>query len=370
MRMPLLRTLIAGVITLTTFSYTAPFTAAISLTTTPPPKAQPDMSPARLFDQGMAALSRKEYGPAEESFQKSLALDPNFTGSLLALAEIAMNKNSSRDEAWQYLQRALSASPESSQVHTAIGRLYHAEGKFEQAESALIKAVELDPQNFAANLDLGTFYMQLHKVQQALEPLKQAVSSNPKHGGARFAYGSALSQDGKENEALVELEEAAKLVPDNPMPYQAMGLLYARKSDFTKANAMFDKALAINPNLVPALMHKGEVFLSLNQPEQAIPLFQKVLKIDSSNAIALLKRGLAQEMMKSWNEAFDSINQAITLNPALAKIADVHYHLGLIHKARGEQDKAIASLTKASELDENHQQAKLALHQLQQSQKQ
>ncbi len=111
---------------------------------------------ARLYYAiGQANLIRNDIEKAKENFEKSVSLNQNLIGALMAL-----------------------------------GSLYYQEGAFKKAIGHFARVVRLDPSNDKAFFNLGVCHQELEEYENALNFYKKAIELNPKD--VKSYYNSSL----------------------------------------------------------------------------------------------------------------------------------------------------------------------------------
>lgn len=376
--MPLIRTTsLLGFLLLLFLAGEGPVLGSTIGLSSPVPAAQVDSPAAR----GFSALEKGDLTAAEQAFQAGLAENPQDPQYLLGLADVALRLNQER-KVEDFLQRALQAAPESSQVQTAWGRYHYSRQRYAEAEESLNKAIELDPAAVAPLVDLGTLYVKgLKQPEKAVPLYRAALSLAPYHAGAHFALGTTLAALGENRDAIGELKEAARLSPDNPLPHQALGGVFVADKLYSQALSAYDTALQINPRMVDVLMSRGDLLAALGDNEKALMDYQRVREIAPKFPQVLVKIGMLYQQLKKYPEAKNTYLDAIELDDKIALAynnlaylatetgedldnalvwANVAVELapeaetfqdtlGWVHRARGETEQALAVLKKTAQ---------------------
>lgn len=173
-----------------------------------------------------------------------------------------------------------------------------------------------------------------------------------------YLYASiGLFGEGKEQEALTLLERA---LPDlegiEPNGYSMIlaqiGDIYSARKDMVRAYSYYDKALEANPNNTAVLNNYAYFLAEAGEDlERAERMAARGVKIDASNANLL--DTYAWIFYKRGNYSLASLYQVKAIDTAGAEASAVMYdHMGDIHLALGERDKALSTWRKALELYE------------------
>jgi MoaA/NifB/PqqE/SkfB family radical SAM enzyme/Tfp pilus assembly protein PilF len=133
------------------------------------------------------------------------------------------------------------------------------------------------------------------------------------------------------------------------------GKFYLKQGDFNLAKEEFKKAIEINPNHDIAHFEMGNTALRMKDDLGAEEEYKKALDLNSHLFYATLELGkLYHYRMKRTDLAIAEFNHAIFECP---QHWEAHYELGIIYKEKGEFDKAIKSLRKASDANQESERA-------------
>lgn len=163
------------------------------------------------------------------TFEKAIAIDPNFAGAFAGLAE-SLEWASSLDDSRrsEYLRRAKEAAG---------------------------KALALDPENALAHLTLGNIYKSHDwDLRRAESYLRRAVELNPRSTGTQTDYADILTALGRYPEAIATLERVQLFEATSPRPVGHIALLKARLGDSQGARAAARLALDRDPRYRHALL--------------------------------------------------------------------------------------------------------------------
>ncbi len=358
-----------------------PLTARCATDAAAAPSARPDAAaitgPERT---GVTLLQKNDLAGAEAAFKEALAASPNKPGPLLGLAEIAIRRDQpAQARAW--LEQAQSIAPQNAFVRADFGRVYAMTGEYERAEASFKEAIGLDARSVAAHLGLGDLYVgPLKRPADAIAEYQFIIKQRPDFAAAYVGLGRAHAELKNIDEAVRDFRTAAGLARNNPAPYHALGRLYAQQKHFDEAIAAFDLALRINSRFLPALSDRATVFAQMGRDKQAIADFETLVKANPADAVTRLRLGLlyhrvgrkaeakamlleavkekpdlslaynllawmAAESKTDLDNALVWANRAVELGPDEPGFQDT---LGWVHRARGENDLAIAALSKAA----------------------
>ena len=238
----------------------------------------------------------------------------------------------------------------------------------------------------------------LHETsdERAGDFLKQFLASYPAATDVRVAYARLLAAQKAYLQAREEFHLAMKNKPDDAeIPY-AIGLLSLQVEDYADADTQFKRVIELKPgDANPVFFNLGSVSEARKSPAEAIEWYGKVtsgdyfvtaqLKIagiiakrdgmpagrkflqdaQASQADApetriqlILAEAQLLRDAKAFNEAFDSLSDAISKNP---DIADLLYDRAMVAEKIAKFDVLEADLRKVIELRPDHAHAYNAL---------
>lgn len=170
---------------------------------------------------------------------------PAATKSTFQKAEEAVAKKK-LDQAIDLLKQVVATDNNDFQAWTALGSIYYAEQKFDDAETAYLKAIEVHPISPRAYINLGRMRSTQKKFEEAVEPLTKAVELQPTSGDANLLLGECYLQLRKGSKAIPYLNDAAN--NGRPEAHLRLGWLYNAAGMKDKAAIEYEEYLKKNPN--------------------------------------------------------------------------------------------------------------------------
>lgn len=295
-----------------------------------------------LYDQGLAALEKKQFDVADRLFKDAARSDPTSPLPLLGLAEIArINKKDA--EAEKLVRKALELAPGSPDSQLAIGRLFYVKKNYLEAESSFLKAIALAPAMLAPLLDLAELDMNaLNKPGKAADLFRQVISLKPDHAGAYFGLGNAYFALKNYPEAILSLNKASSLAADNPMPKIVLSQVYSARGDNTAAILALKDAARLAPKMPDIPLKLGMLYQQAQQWSEAYAAYETTLKLTDKSALAYNNLAwMAADRKERLDEALRWANKAIELAPNEPGFKDT---LAWVKRARGDGNGALAVL--------------------------
>jgi len=150
---------------------------------------------------------------AEALYRQVLHADENHVAANNLLGLLCLQSGRS-EEAVQYIEKALSISPDDAQAHSNLGIAYRNLNQLQQAAEHFHKSIKLAPKNPGPFNNLGGVYMVLGHYKGAAMCFKQALAIQPGLADVHFNLGNALLQLQEYDEAIRNLEHCLVLRPD------------------------------------------------------------------------------------------------------------------------------------------------------------
>ena len=299
---------------------------------------QPDKSESHLeaaFKSGLQPLKyhlikgtihakRGDKESAYTEISKSLALDP-FSPDAILLHSSLLLSDGLHAKAMEGIERVIREHPENEPAYHLRSRAHLFKGTLELARADLAKLVTLSPTNIQYRLSLAALLTRMDEPQSAEQALRKAVTDLPESIPAKLALISHLSDDSREQEALTLLDA---YIADNPEP--ALKLAQA------------------------------ELLSNTGQTERASEIYKTVGQSDSIPARLAAQNKLAQIAIqdKRIDDSLSLVNAVLETNP---NDPEALLNKGLIQLWKGENNSAIADLSKVLQIDPNSQPALLML---------
>lgn len=178
---------------------------------------------------------------AIEALERAMELHPN-DYYLNYIVAIAHWDSPGFGRAQEYFERSLALKPNYPEPHRWLGRVFQALGKPDVAETHYRKAVELGPDFAHIHRYLGSFYMQRGRFDEAREQWQTTIRLKPDMWIYKYYLGFTERLAGNTSTALRLLENCVKNEPE-PEYYLGLGFAYEKVGEMSKMQEAFQKAL-------------------------------------------------------------------------------------------------------------------------------
>lgn len=332
---------------------------------------------------------------AESLLREALAVDPDFAKAHAAmcrkhLAGYTLSRDATRfGAAEQACLRALEIDGGAAEVHAALGSLYVASGKYENALHEFESALE-DNSNVADTyIGLARTYIALNRNEEAEENLRLAIESDVSYWASFNAMGNFLFGQGRFEEAAEFYQMYVNRADNDAAALSNLGAAYYLAGEFRKAAEAWEDAIEIRPGR-SVYSNTGTMYFYLGDFDQAADRyamaanfapndyivwgnladayyfgekFNQVADVTYKRALELAERQLSvnpndAEAMSSaayYNSRLGNHDKAMELDAiARDKAPDtmyVYYNSALIYAKIGDADTTLSALERAVELD-------------------
>lgn len=325
-------------------------------------------------------------------YEAALTIDPDYAaahaGKCQAYVRLYPVTDDSRHiaSAEASCAQALELNPNLDVIHTALGDLYAATGRYAEAEQAFLAALKVDPNSVASLLGLGNIYTLQRKPEEAERRFEQAIGLHPGDWSAYNALGFFYYRSGRYAEAARQYEHVLALDPDNMLVLSNLAAAYMLDGDFEAALPALQRVIEISPRK-SAYTNLGMMYYYLDRPEDAIEAQRKAVELAPNDHLAwsnlgdaLWMAGAGAEARAAFETAERLVVAALGVNPNdpaslmdLAWIAAMleqptkartligralelapddpyaHYYAGLIRLRAGETAAALSAFEAALE---------------------
>ena len=136
------------------------------------------------FVAGSVFEREKKYEPAEESFNKILALDPHNGMTLNYLGYMLADRGVRLEDALSYIKKAVELDPANGAYLDSLGWAYFKLGKYDLAEQHLLRASQRSESDPTINEHLADLYQKTGRLKLAATHWERSISEWNKTIGA------------------------------------------------------------------------------------------------------------------------------------------------------------------------------------------
>jgi tetratricopeptide (TPR) repeat protein len=229
-----------------------------------------------------------------------------------------------------------------------IGRGLGLVGEWDLAAEAYRQAVNADEENAEALAWLGEAEQQLGRDGRA--ELNKALSLDYRNPIVHSLSGLYWLRQGQPGIALAEYKLAAIYDPNNPAWQLSIGEAYALNGDLQAALGSYFRATEIAPDNATTwqLLAAFSAQYNMQVEEIGLPAAQTAVELSDEDPLALDMLGWTLALLERYDEAQDTLEHALSLDPELAQ---GHLHLGIVSMQIDDWEVAREHLQRAQELE-------------------
>ena len=275
---------------------------------------------------GQIRLSQSDNEAAAKELQAALALEPANGGALKALGDVygAMRRY---EEAEATYRKAIELRPSDPAAYNYLGRFYFNRERLPNAELSFRREIELTPDAYLAHSNLGAIYLQMGRYSEALEQLEKSVSIAPSARGYTN-LGAAYYYLKRYQDAVAPYRRAVEIAPKNSTYWGNLADAYRWIPDLRdQAPAAFRHAIELleqeiqvdlrNPRLRARL---AMYYASIGERPRALAEIAEALKLDSSQAYVQYRAALVYEQLGDRDRALKALDLALKARQPMADI--------------------------------------------------
>jgi len=136
--------------------------------------------------------------------------------------------------------------------------------------------------------------------------------------------GIALYLEKNYSESIVYLEQAVNEKPDSPVANHLLGLSNFELGNYQLSADYLEKAKELDPNIKEIKLDLGNSYIQLNRYSDAEIELGEYIANNPQSGIGYYYLGYAQLLNSNYEEAIQSLDRAISLNPEL-KLQSLYY---------------------------------------------
>jgi len=307
--------------------------------------------------KGLAHQGLDELEQAEKLYKESRALNPEHSGSLIALAQLAI-KRAKYDEAITIINQVLEKEPNNTRALLIRGELARQKQNFDQAEKDFSKIISIQSDHMQARLVRATIRLAKRELESAAEDLEVVEKKYPNSPAAQYLR-ALLAFEKKDYDKATELLQL--LLSHNPDHVQSQwlyGMTSYAKGDLETAGKYLAGVVAAMPENLQAIKLLAATRMKLKQPKAAVEVLQEALKKHADDPQLLALLGSAYLHSGEQEKGSEILSKAIAIEPDLAILRT---ELAMSLLAQGETENAIAELKSAVDLGQGVIQADILL---------
>ena len=197
--------------------------------------------------------------------------------------------------------------------------------------------MDLDPDHDGAWSALGFVYEAQNKLDDAVAVYKEALKANPDNAAFVERLGDLLVKLGRYGEAQSEIESLVDSLPRDPRVWLKLGAIHYEQKQYDKAVAAFRQAVSLEPGNMRTRYYLATALMDSGKDDEARSELEKILKADPRSVDARVQLGFLYGRAKRYDEAVATLQEAVNLEP---KRPELFLYLGTALQRASQYDRA------------------------------
>jgi predicted O-linked N-acetylglucosamine transferase (SPINDLY family) len=269
-----------------------------------------EANPFAHYNLGMVYQALRNFGEAIVSYDKALALNPDFIDAHNNRGN-ALKDLGRYEESLLSYEKALALKPDYFLVYSNRGNVLIELDRLEEALEDFTRALSLNPRFVDAYSNRANVFLKLERLIEALNDSETAIALNPSHAEAYNNRGNAFSDLNRLDEALASYDKALALKPDYAEAYNNRGNALSDLNRLDEALASYDKALELKPDYAKAYNNRGNALSDLNRLDEALASFDKALALKPDYEFLAGKRLNFRMKLCQWTDFPEEIEALV-----------------------------------------------------------
>ena len=212
--------------------------------------------------------------------------------------------------------------------------------KFPEAQAAFDCAIRSDSASVRAWIGRGQVALLTRRGPDAVSAFKRAVALDPRSEVGWLGLARSDKLLSLNREAIDAYQHAIALAPDDGMPDYELASIYQDANQLDLALPLIEKACARLPAHGWAWFTFGEIAARVGQDSLADFAYRHVIAIKPQFAPAYVERAALLTKYGRADEAIQSLEQALAMDPNDPKLDVARLNLGVLYAARGRDAAA------------------------------
>src|SRR6266542_4142604 len=285
-------------------------------------------------------LAIGRFADAKKEALKVLEQVPDSGDAIVALTEAARNK-----EDIQVAEEQLERYPQKDNVsfHLASANLLLNNGNLTAAENSLRQALTADPNSSAAHTAMGDLYLLKKDQKQAGEEFKKAAELAPVRSMERLKYAAFMSAAGDPAETRRISTEMTRQAPDYLPGWTLLAELAFKDKKYDEALSLLENVFSRDPEYIDGHRLESDVLLAKGDTKKAVEVLERLDQTYPNFPLIKYQLALAYLKNNNPNQAKVALDQAISSNP---NYAEALLLLAEINLTTGHSDMVIEPMTR------------------------
>jgi len=297
---------------------------------------------------GGAYQLRGDLDQAQRALEISVGLNPRSPQAEERLAHVLSLGGGHAADAEEAYEKSLALAPDYAPALNGLAELLVKQGKAKQASARIDKQIAKNPKAYQLQVVKAEFCIAQKDWPCAERSYQQTLALNPYFVNGYLALAHIYAAANHPQEMIRTYEEARAKFPDYLPTYLYLGQVYEYVGDWNRAEQTCRAALAINPNESGALVNLARLYADHGGSlTDALALAQKAKSSKPDDPAANDALGWIYYRQGQYRSAVPVLEDAAAKNP---QAGEFQFHLGMAYLASGQSAQARDKLQAALHL--------------------
>jgi tetratricopeptide (TPR) repeat protein len=282
---------------------------------------------------GNVAAAQRQYADAEEKYRRAIEIAPRQSRGHMGLGNL-FRTTRRFDEAFEEYTKAARLERRGAAPRSSLGYVCNDRHKYAEAVPHFEKALKLNPRHVNSLNGIAWSFWKMNRFKEAEAAFSRATDIDPRYGWPYRNRALMLRAQRRYGEAI----EYAKAAAETPMAAEALGTwadILLDSGDFSTAMEKYLESEKRNPALQIRFGGEGAILGRKHQYAEAIRVNNEAIDRERLYVNAWLHRAEAQRRLGQFDEAVDTCNRLIRIDPYLAS---AYVHKGLAIQSRNPDE--------------------------------
>lgn len=302
-------------------------------------KKQPN-NPATFNLRGIALLGKKRYKEAQESFEKALALKPDYFSAANNIAALQLQRKNF-EAARGELQTFLGKNPTSAEAMLALADIAELAADDQASLNWLEKAAQTAPSAVVPRVLLALHHADKKDFQKAIGIAREVQSAHPDSFVALNLLGTLQSAAGDKEGAMTTYGTLVRQAPKSSIALYRLALLQIDSKNWSVARESLLKVLELDPKFIEAQVALTAMELKAGRPAEALKFAQQVRRSDAKSAVGPSLEGDVRMAQGDYLGAFSAYDAGLGI--AASSVLFIKAHDALLRAGNTKEADARAA---------------------------
>ncbi len=291
-----------------------------------------------------------DFDAAQQAYGRAVAVAPRSAVPVVRQADSYLRSGDLTD-AQERFEAALNLDPTNADALLGLARAYSLAGggtgavEFRKAEARLKEAAEFAPDNLSPYQALGDLYLAYDRPEDAVVQYERAQQLAPDDLLTLGRLGTALLAAGKPEEAIAIFQQRVTQSPADKGALLDLAAAYRGIGEFDLAETAYSQLLVLAPDDLGVKISLGDLYMERDEPERALPLYEEAAtRASDPDQLAQARDQLGKAALRLGDVTRAEL-LAASLIETRPELARGYLLLASVREVQGDQEGALAIYT-------------------------